>query len=48
LEKKNSEKNRKKNSKRKGKLLPKICVSAPPREFVKPLVQELYWEKENF
>jgi hypothetical protein len=41
-------KNRKTISKRKEKTLPKSCVLAPPREFVKPLVQELYWEKENF
>lgn len=39
---------RKTISKRKEEMLPKSCVSAPPREFVKPLVQELYWEKENF
>jgi hypothetical protein len=36
-----------KNSKRKEKTLLKSCVSAAPRAFVKPLVQELYWEKEN-
>ncbi len=41
-------KSRKTISKRKEKTLPKSCVSAPPREFVRPLVQELYWEKENF
>jgi hypothetical protein len=44
---KQTNKNRKTISKRKEKTLPKSCVSAPPREFVKPLVQELYWEKEK-